>query len=69
MVHNYTYKCDKCENEIELPVDYDAGTCQSCNGQLHRIGESYDQEWVDEWKENERQDDEYERRHSGRFNR
>jgi hypothetical protein len=44
--------------------DHSGEKCSRChNGNYRKVGESYDQEWIDEQKYNEQQDREYEERH------
>lgn len=64
MFHNDVYKCDACGNETEVDSHYSADRC-SCGGTFQKVGESYDQEFVDEQRYNEQQDREYESRHRG----
>ena len=61
MYCNNIYKCGICGREIELPEDYLAGSC--CGKEMVYVGESYDQEFIDEQRYNEQQDREYEARH------
>ena len=65
MYHSFSFVCDNCGDEKDLATDSDnGGRCHECNtGTYHKCGESYDQEYVDEMKYNERQDREYEERH------
>lgn len=63
MHFGYLYKCDSCGREDELCSSGDDGGRCSCGGQYHKIGETYDQEWVDEQRYNEQQDREYKYRH------
>ncbi|MDD4893124.1 MAG: hypothetical protein PHH73_03910 [Candidatus Rickettsiella isopodorum] len=58
------FKCDSCGEETENSYydSRDSFSC-SCGGQFHWCGESYDQEFIDEQKYNDRQDREYEERH------
>lgn len=68
MHHSIIFNCDNCGHEIEIPTKwgdgYDHGKCSSCStGTYRRVGESYDQEFIDEQRYNEQQDREYEDRH------
>lgn len=65
MYHSYRYQCDSCNDERDLATNADdGGRCHSCsNGRYRKVGESYDQEWIDEQKYNEQQDREYAERH------
>jgi hypothetical protein len=62
MYHNDLYVCDSCGRETEVPSEHSAGSC-SCGGTYCKVGEHYDQEFVDEQRYNEQQDREYESRH------
>ena len=68
MEYNIVFVCNHCKEEIEIPshprnsTEYSNGKC-SCGGIYQKIGESYDQEFIDEEKYEHRQDEEYERRH------
>lgn len=68
MIHNFTYFCNNCGDEMEVPANlgdqYDAGKCRSCNnGKYVKSGESYDKEFLDQQKYEQQQDREYEERH------
>lgn len=65
MYHSFSFQCDMCGDEKDLATDSDnGGRCHECdNGTYRKCGESYDQEWVDEQKENDREDRRYEERH------
>ena len=65
MYHSYSYICDVCGDSRDLATNCDnGGRCYNCiDGTYRKSGESYDQEWVDEQKYNERMDREYEERH------
>jgi hypothetical protein len=68
MYYARTYKCYDCGDERDFPahpkdgMDSDGGEC-SCGGRYRYVGETYDQDFVEEQKYNEQQDREYEARH------
>jgi hypothetical protein len=65
MYFSYTFRCDTCGDEKDLATDgNDGGRCHNCNGgHYFKIGEAYDQEWVEQQKYEQQQDREYEERH------
>jgi hypothetical protein len=65
MFYEYIWECKKCGIEIELDVDCDPGVC-GCGGAFQKVGETYDQEFVDQERYEKDQDREYMRRHRRR---
>jgi len=65
MYFSYRYACNICGDEKDLATDSDdGGKCHNCDSGLYRrIGESYDQDYVDQKRYEEQQDYEYEQRH------
>ena len=70
VLFSYTYKCDGCGQERNVPGNPAEGHDDSgkvrhcpCGGLFRFSGETYDQEFIDEQRYNERQDREYEERH------
>lgn len=62
MYHAKIWQCKGCMTKIELDAMYDAAPCH-CGNEMVLVGESYDQEFVDQERYERQQDYEYEKRH------